>query len=155
MTLRDVLDRSRVTREHSVLATDIDTQVLQFARNSIYLESDLAVVPQPFQQRFFLRGSGSQVGRYRVKPELRDAVNFRQLNLVDPNWDINAPFDVIFCRNALIYFEHETQSRIVRRLVSHLKPRGYLMVGHSEHLHWMTDVLELVGTTIYRVREGV
>lgn len=155
MTLRDVMDSSRVTREHSIMATDIDTRVLDFGRAAIYLESDLQVVPQPFRQRFFLKGSGSQVGRYRVKPELRDIVVFRYLNLIDPSWDLNVRFDAIFCRNALIYFERETQDRIVRRLITYLKPRGYLMVGHSEQLHWMTDVLELMGTTIYQVKDGV
>ncbi len=155
MTLSDLLDRSSVSREFSVLATDIDTQVLHFGRASIYQEADLEPVPPPFRQRFFLRGSGSQAGRYRVKPQLREQVDFRQLNLIDPAWEVTGPFDAIFCRNALIYFEHETQNRILRRLISYLKPRGYLMVGHSEQLHWMTDVLELVGTTTYRVKDGV
>jgi chemotaxis protein methyltransferase CheR len=154
MTLRDVLDRSPANRDFNVLATDIDTQVLQFARSSIYSEGDLEPVPSAFHQRFFLRGSGSQAGRYRVKPELREQVNFRQLNLIDPNWDISGTFDAIFCRNALIYFEHETQNRILRRLIGFLKPRGHLIVGHSEHLHWMADVLEPVGTTAYRVKNG-
>jgi hypothetical protein len=86
--------------------------------------------------RFFLRGSGSQVGRYRIKPELREKIDFRRFNLIDPAWDVSAVFDVIFCRNALIYSEHETQNLILRRLIGHLKPRGYLIVGHSEQLHW-------------------
>jgi chemotaxis protein methyltransferase CheR len=81
-------------------------------------------------------------------------VEFRQLNLNDPSWDVSASFDAIFCRNALIYFEYETQNRILRRLISHLKPQGHLIVGHSEHLHWMTDVLETVGTTTYRLKPG-
>jgi len=154
MTLRDVLDRSSVNREFNILATDIDTQVLQHARSSIYAETDLEDVPPHFKQRFFLRGSGSQTGRYRVKPELRDQVDYRQLNLIDPAWDVNATFDAIFCRNALIYFEHDTQNRILRRLIGYLKPRGHLIVGHSEHLHWMTDILEPVGTTTYRAKNG-
>lgn len=154
MTVRDALDRSPAKCDFTVLATDIDTQVLEFARSSIYPESDLESVPLPFRQRFFLRGSAAQAGRYRVKPELRERIDFRHLNLIDPNWDVNQSFDVIFCRNALIYFEHETQNRILRRLIGHLKPHGHLIVGHSEHLHWMTDVLESVGTTTYRVKHG-
>jgi chemotaxis protein methyltransferase CheR len=154
MTLSNVLDSSNASREFSILATDIDTQVLDFGRASIYQEADLEPVPASFRQRFFLRGSGSQTGRYRIKPQLRDRVDFRPLNLIDPAWDVTGPFDAIFCRNALIYFEHETQNRILRRLISYLRPGGYLMVGHSEQLHWMTDVLELVGTTTYRVKDG-
>jgi chemotaxis protein methyltransferase CheR len=154
MTLRDVLDRASVNREFNILATDIDTQVLQHAQAAIYTEGDLESIPAHFKQRFFLRGSGSQAGRFRIKPELRDQVDHRQLNLIDPAWDVNATFDAIFCRNALIYFEHETQNRILRRLISYLKPRGYLIVGHSEHLHWMTDILEPVATTTYRVKHG-
>jgi chemotaxis protein methyltransferase CheR len=154
MTLRNVLDRSSAGRDFSVLATDIDTQVLESARSAIYLESDLEPVPPLFRQRFFLRGSGSQAGRFRVKPGLREHIDFRPLNLIDPAWDVNAAFDVIFCRNALIYFEHETQNRILRRLITYLKPHGHLFVGHSEHLHWMMDVLEPVGTTMYRVKHA-
>ena len=96
MTLRDLLDNARVTREHSVLATDIDTQVLQFGRASIYLESDLHVVPQPFRQRFFLKGSGSQAGRYRVKPRNSRYGRFPATKPDHPAWDVNAPFDIIF-----------------------------------------------------------
>ena len=154
MTIQDTLNRSSaIGRDFSILASDIDTQVLEAARSSIYTEADLEPVAVPFRQRFFLRGSGSQLGRYRIKPGLREQVEFRQLNLIDPAWDIRAGFDVIFCRNALIYFEHDTQDRILRRLIRCLKPRGYLIVGHSEQLHWMTDVVELVGTTTYRAKD--
>lgn len=155
MTLSEVLHKSRSNRTFSILATDIDTQVLEFGRAAIYTEPDIEPVPTPFRQRFFLRGSGSQLGRYRVKPTIRELIDFRQLNLIDPVWDVNARFDAIFCRNALIYFERQTQDQILRRLISYLKPRGYLMVGHSEQLHWLTDVLELVGTTTYRVKDGI
>lgn len=155
MTLRQCFNRSAGGPGFSVVATDIDTQVLQFARHAIYPESDFEHVPADLRQKFFLRGGGSQAGRYRVKTELRNLIDFRQLNLIDPCWDVSGRFDAIFCRNALIYFEHETQDRILRRLISYLKPGGHLFVGHSEHLHWMTDVLEIVGTTIYRLKPGV
>lgn len=154
MTLRNVFDRSASVRNVNIVASDIDTQVLEHATSAIYSEADLEPVPAPFKQRFFLRGSGSQTGRYRVKPEIRNLVDFRQVNFVDPHWNVTGTFDLIFCRNVIIYFEQATQDRILRRLVSYLKPSGHLIVGHSEHLHWMTDILEPIGTTIYQVKHG-
>lgn len=154
MTLRNVFDPSTTTRDITILASDIDTQVLGHATSAIYNEADLEPVPTPLRQRFFLRGSGSQSGRYRIKPEIRNLVDFRQLNFVDPAWPVTGMFDIIFCRNVVIYFEQATQDRILRRLVGYLKPGGHLIVGHSEHLHWMTDIVQPVGTTIYKVKHG-
>jgi chemotaxis protein methyltransferase CheR len=153
MTLRDLADRSTVKRDFSILASDIDTQVLKFASTSIYQDDEMEPVSPPFRQRFFLRGRGSQVGRYRVKPELRAKVDFRPQNLIDPIWNVTPGFDAVFCRNALIYFEHQTQNQILRHMIACLKPGGYLIVGHSEQLHWLADVLELVATTNYRVKD--
>ncbi len=154
MTLRDALYRISSKREIEIVATDIDTTILETARSSIYSEADLEPVPIPFRQRFFLRGRGSQVGRYRIKPEIRDLVHFERLNLVDAAWDLRGSFDVIFCRNALIYFERATQDRILRRMTGLLRPRSHLIVGHSEQLFWMSDLLEPIGTTTYRVKDG-
>ena len=150
MTLRGVFDRSSNGRHLTIVASDIDTQVLQHAKSAIYREADLEPVPVPLRKRFFLRGSGSQAGLYRIKPEIRDQIEFQQLNFVDPAWPVTGAFDVIFCRNVIIYFEQPMQDRILRRLVSYLKPGGHLIVGHAENLHWMTDILQSVGTTIYR-----
>jgi chemotaxis protein methyltransferase CheR len=154
MTLRSVLDRSPHGRPVTIVASDIDTQVLRHAQSAIYREADLDPVPVPFRQRFFLRGSGSQVGLYRLKPEIRNQIDFHQMNFVDPVWPISGAFDIIFCRNVRIYFEQPMQDRILRRLAGYLKPGGHLVVGHAEHLHWMTDILQPVGTTIYRLFKG-
>jgi chemotaxis protein methyltransferase CheR len=154
MTLRRVLDGSSHGRHVTIVASDIDTQVLHHAKSAIYREADLDPVPIPFRNRFFLRGSGSQTGLYRLKPEIREQIEFHQLNFVDPVWPITGAFDVIFCRNVMIYFEQPMQDRILRRLASYLKPGGHLIVGHAEHLHWMTDILQPVGTTIYRIKHS-
>ncbi len=154
MTLRNVLDASSSGRQVTIVASDIDTQVLQHAKSAIYREADLESVPIPFRNRFFLRGSGSQAGLYRLKPDIRDRIDFHHLNFIDPVWPVAGAFDTIFCRNVMIYFEQPMQDRILRRLISYLKPGGHLIVGHAEHLHWMTDILQPVGTTIYRMKHS-
>ena len=137
-----------------ILASDIDTQVLQEASEGLY-EADLLSDITPAHQSRYLRMEETKSGpKYRVSRELRDLITFRHKNLIAPNWGINTKFDFIFCRNVLIYFDHNTQDQILRKFISFLKPNGYLVVGHSEHLHWLNALIEPVGRTIYRVRSG-
>lgn len=133
-------------------ATDIDTSVLAHAQAGIYAEERLDTVPRHLIQKWFLRGKGDQKGFFRVSPDLQENVVFRQINLVQKPWAMkdSTRFDIIFCRNVLIYFSRETQAMLVSNLVERLHPGGYLLLGHSESLHTRSEALEGVGPTIYR-----
>jgi chemotaxis protein methyltransferase CheR len=115
-----------------VLATDIDTEVLNTARNGIYRAERTAGLPPERLRRHFLRGTGANDGLVSVRPELRSMVRFAQLNLQSPAWPAQEPYDVIFCRNVVIYFDREFQKKLLARLADLLVPGGLLMVGHSE-----------------------
>ncbi len=133
----------------SIIATDLDSDVLGKASAGIYTAERVSELEPALLKRWFLRGAGPHQGRVRVKPELQALLEFRQLNLIDSNWSVQPGFHVIFCRNVAIYFDKPTQARLFQRLVDHLVPGGYLMVGHSESLLAMSNLRSL-GQTIYQ-----
>lgn len=141
-----------VESPHRVIATDIDTKVLETARQAIYDAACLQGVAPDMQKRYFLRGKDSMRGSVKVKDQVCRLVEFGRLNLMDSSWPVKGPFDAIFFRNALIYFRQETQDTFVRRMARLLRPRGYLFLGHSEHIPWLHDVLEPLNKTTYRLR---
>ncbi len=149
MTLLEACGRtpSRV----SVLATDIDSKAIQQARRGVYTEDRVQSVPEPLLHRYFQRGRGSNAGLVRVKPVLRECVRFDTLNLVAPSWPIDQKFDAIFCRNTMIYFDKNTQTRILERFAPLLKRDGLLFAGHSENFTYLTKAFRLLGQTVYRV----
>ena len=104
-------------------------------------------------KRFFLRGKGHQEGMVRVRPEVRQLVTFKPLNLLAPSWSVGGPFDVIFCRNVMIYFDKPTQGKILSRFAPLLKPEGLLFAGHSENFMHVTDAFKLRGKTIYELEQ--
>ncbi len=132
-----------------IWASDIDTQVLEKATAGIYRQEELRTLSPQQLQKFFLRGTGPHSGLVRVRPELAAMVHFQQLNLLAPSWDVPAPFDAIFCRNIMIYFDKETQERILRRFVPMLKPGGLLFAGHSENFSQISREFYLRGQTVY------
>jgi len=134
-----------------ILATDIDENALARAREGVYEADAVRALPHARLARWFLRGRGANEGRVRVRGELRKVVCVRRLNLVG-DWPMRGPFDVVFCRNTLIYFGKDTQRRIVERFADLLGAGGWLYLGHSESLFKVTDRFELVGQTIYRCR---
>jgi chemotaxis protein methyltransferase CheR len=103
---------------------------------------------------FFQKGTGLQVGKAIVKAHLRAAVTFRVLNLLQQPWPMHGPFDVIFCRNVMIYFDQATRERLVSRFAEMLAPGGYLCIGHAESLHSVDAPIQPVGKTIYRKNGG-
>jgi len=133
-----------------VLATDIDTNVLATAQAGIYPEESVSRVDDGILRRYFLRGGERHAGQVRVKPEVQSMVNFRQLNLLDTSWPLGQPFDAIFCRNVMIYFDRPTQRRVLQKFQPLLKPHGRLFVGHSESLGYARDLFHLEGRTVYR-----
>jgi chemotaxis protein methyltransferase CheR len=132
-----------------LLATDIDTNVLQTAQAGVYGERDQSGLDEQRLRRWFLRGRGSQQGRICVKDELREPIDFRPLNLIG-DWPMKGPFDVIFCRNVVIYFDKATQRRLFTRMADLLADGGHLFIGHSETLFKVCDRFKLLGQTIYR-----
>ena len=130
-------------------ATDISTRVLGLAGQAIYDTERLRGVTDAMLRRYFQRGVGDRKGQFRVKEELRQRVHFQHLNLLQPDYPFHVPFDIIFCRNVMIYFDKPTQEDLVRRLADKLVPGGYLMVGHSESLSGIKHPLRLVQPAIY------
>jgi chemotaxis protein methyltransferase CheR len=133
----------------SILATDVDTNVLRKGEAGVYPAERVERVAPERVRRFFLRGSGSQEGQVRVRPELQRMVTFRRLNLLDAAWTVRGPLDAIFCRNVMIYFDKPTQAGILRRFAPLLHPDGLLFVGHSESLFHVADTFRLRGKTVY------
>lgn len=140
--------------QFEIVATDLDTAVLERARAGIYPEETIAPVPDDLVRRYFRRGTGANVGKVRVTDELRDLVTFEQLNFVRQPWPVQGPFDLILCRNVMIYFNLETQHRIVEGFAERLRPGGYLFIGHSETLNGMQHLFDPLRGTIYRRRSG-
>lgn len=132
-----------------VYASDIDTQVLEKARNGIYRKEALDALSPEQLQRFFLNGKGPQQGQVRIRPELGNLVHFFQLNLLSPDWKLSEKFDAIFCRNIMIYFDKSTQVAILRQMVRYLKPGGLLFAGHSENFSQISQDFWLRGKTVY------
>lgn len=137
-----------------ILATDIDTQVLARAEQGVYPAELLNPVPPELRRQFFQRGTGSNAGMMRVTRELRDLITFRRFNLIEQPWQIKGPFDFIFCRNVLIYFNRETVNTIVGSFAGRLAEAGYLFLGHSESLQSQMHLFEPLRGTIYRARGG-
>ncbi|MBO4122499.1 chemotaxis protein CheR [Cupriavidus gilardii] len=141
-------------RAATVLATDIDTQVLAKARTGVYSADQVARLSQERLKRFFLKGTGQRAGQVKVKPELASTIAFESLNLLAPDWGIRERFDAIFCRNVMIYFDKPTQGRILERFVPLLKPHGLLFAGHSENFSYVTRAFQLRGQTVYELAPG-
>ncbi len=135
----------------SIVATDIDTNVLETAAKGVYPIERIDKMAQDRVKRFFQRGRGERSGLVRVRPELQQLVTFKPLNLLAGNWPVSGPFDVIFCRNVMIYFDKPTQSRILTRFVPLMKPDGLLFAGHSENFMYATDAFKLRGKTVYEL----
>lgn len=130
-----------------ILATDIDTSVLEKGRAGLYPGAELEKIPMKLR-RFFTR---QENGEMQVSEPLRRVVSFKPLNLLEP-WPMKGPFDAIFCRNVVIYFDKPTQRTLFARYAQLLKPQGWLYIGHSENLFNVSDAFELTGRTIYRLR---
>jgi chemotaxis protein methyltransferase CheR len=144
-----VVDETLGTQPHvDIMASDIDTTVLATAQRAVY-DGDSRGLSTTRLQRHFLRGKGSNQGRIRVQPALAQRVTFRPHNLIDARWDLGELFDIVFCRNVMIYFDAPTQRRVLERLHGTLKPDGLLYVGHSENFTHARELFRLRGKTVY------
>lgn len=137
------------TRDVKILATDISMKMLEKARNSVYGEEVLRDVPPLLLQKYFTKiRTGSSI-IYKVKDNIRKMVQLGWLNLMDP-WPMKGPFNVIFCRNVMIYFDRPTQQRLINRLWELLEPGGHLFVGHSEGLSAVSHKFHYVRPAVYK-----
>jgi chemotaxis protein methyltransferase CheR len=136
--------------DFGILATDISTRALAHAAAGLYAEDRISTVPRHIARRHFLRGTGHNAGLVKVKPHLSEIIRFRRLNLMDDTFPIKSPLDLIFCRNVMIYFDRPTQERLIGKFSRYLKPGGYLFIGHSESLHWLSHNFRTVAPTIYQ-----
>ena len=132
----------------SILASDIDTKVLATASRAVYAADSRGLSEQRLKTHF-LRGKGANAGFIRVKPELAKMIDFRTHNLMAAQWSLGDPFDVVFCRNVMIYFDAPTQRRVLERIHRVMKPGSLLYVGHSENFSEARDLFHLRGKTIY------
>ncbi|MBB6342722.1 chemotaxis protein methyltransferase CheR [Pseudomonas fluvialis] len=137
-----------------IIASDIDTGVLQTAAQGIYPLNRIDQLSSARKKRFFLRGKGRQEGMVRVRDELRELIEFQQINLLDPRWPIEPGLDVIFCRNVMIYFDKPTQQHLLERMVKLLRSDGLFFAGHSESFVHATHLVRLIGRTVYRPSQG-
>lgn len=148
-----VLDDFTSTRRgfsYSVLASDLDTEVLEIARLGIY-PADLAEpVPAPLRRKYLMGSRDPARHEVRVVPDLRRAIAFARLNLMDDCYPVGAPMHLIFCRNVLIYFDKPTQHRVVAKLVETLAPGGFLFLGHSESIAGLDLPLVPVANTVFQ-----
>ena len=146
------LDTLGVRPNFSLVASDIDSKVLASAARGVYRLDGLKGIDAGRMQRFFLRGKGSNDGMVRVKPELAQLIEFLIVNLIRDDWPFKEPFVVVFCRNVLIYFDAQTQRRVLERIHKVLKPGGLLFVGHAENFSDSRDLFVLKGKTVYERR---
>jgi len=140
----------------TLLATDIDTNVLASAARGVYRLESAQACGDARLKRYFLRGKGNNDGMVRVRPELAQMIKFAQLNLLDKDWPLvrnfSAQLDAVFCRNVMIYFDRKTQREILARIVELLRPGGLLFVGHSENFTDCHNSVTLQGKTVYQRR---
>ena len=134
-----------------ILASDVDTNVLETARFGAYPLERIDQMPAEQVRKYFLRGAGARQGMVKIRPQLRDLITFRQINLLDSKWDVRGPLDAIFCRNVMIYFDKKTQYSILKRFAPALGRDGLLFAGHSESLQHAGDLFRLRGKTVYEL----
>lgn len=132
-----------------ILATDIDTRVLDTARRGVYRDESVRVMDESLLKRYFLRGTGDNAGYFRVKEDLGRLVTFRRLNLLDDVFPMKKKFNIIFCRNVVIYFDKDSQVKLFKQFYRYLEDDGYLFIGHSETLTSVSELFAFRGKSIY------
>ena len=143
-----VIDALGARADVHIVCSDIDTKVLATAQAGIYAAGSRGLGPEHLR-RHFMRGTGANEGLIRVRPELKRLVEFRTFNLMDECWALGGRFDIVFCRNVMIYFDAATQRQVLQRMHAVLKPQGLLVAGHSENFTESKDLFRLRGKTVY------
>ena len=150
MTLHEYFGSNYDRYDIKVLASDIDTNVLAHGRAGIYKEESVEPIQPNILRKYFLKGTGDKEGLYKVKDILQKNLFFRQLNFKDEDFDIHTQFDLIFCRNVIIYFDKEFQKELFNKFHRYLKEDGLVFIGHSETLFGVSDKFKYVSSNIYK-----
>jgi chemotaxis protein methyltransferase CheR len=132
-----------------VLATDISTRILEKAREAVYPIEKSKDIPEEHLRAYMLKGRGEHKGVMKVSPELHRVVRFARVNLHADSYPLQGFFDLIFCRNVLIYFDQKSKEKVINGIVRHLSTSGLLFVGHSEHLAGISPRLRTVAPTVH------
>ncbi|ASJ20144.1 CheR family methyltransferase [Brachyspira hampsonii] len=150
MTLHEYFGANYDKYDIKVLASDIDTNVLAHGRAGIYKDESVDPIQDNILRKYFLKGTGDKEGLYKVKDILKKNLFFRQLNFKDEDFDIHTQFDLIFCRNVIIYFDKEFQKELFNKFHRYLKDDGLVFIGHSETLFGVSDKFKYVSSNIYK-----
>lgn len=148
MVISDFMEKNK-SMDYSILGTDISTRILQKAFDAIYTEERAANIPLEIKRKYFLKSKDRQKPTVRLIPEIRKKAYYQRLNFMDDSYNIHDTFDIIFCRNVLIYFDRETQQNVINRLCTHLKTGGYFFLGHSESITGMKVPLVQLKPTVF------
>lgn len=149
ITLHEAMESQLRNWDVKILATDLDTNVVQKGKDGTYDQERVNGIADSRLRKWFLKGRSNNSGKVSVSDRVRNLITFKQLNLLH-EWPMKGPFDIIFCRNVVIYFSKDTQRELFNRYADLLANDGYLFIGHSESLHKITDRFKLIGKTIYR-----
>jgi chemotaxis protein methyltransferase CheR len=136
-------------RSINILATDISTRALEIARAGVWPSARSTEIPGVYLKRFMLRGTGLQEGKMKAGQVIRSVIRFHRVNLSDNAYPATGPFDLILCRNVLIYFDRESKARAIDRLLDCLAPDGYFLLGHAEGIHGLTDRVRNIAPAVY------
>lgn len=150
MTLHDYFGERFNHYDIKILASDIDTNVLSHACAGIYKEETVEAIQTNTLKKYFLKGTGNNAGLYKVKNILQKCISFRQLNFKDEDFDIHTKFDLIFCRNVIIYFDKEFQKELFNKFYRYMKEDSYVFIGHSETLFGISDLFKYISSNIYK-----
>ena len=149
MTIQE-FKRDHPGLDYSVLGTDISTDILRRAVDAIYKEEKTQIVPLELKKKYLLKSKDRTKKLVRMVPELRKKAVFKRLNFMDSYYDMKEVYDVIFCRNVLIYFNREIQENVIRKLIMNLRKGGYFFIGHSESIMGMDVPLQQIRPTIFK-----
>jgi chemotaxis protein methyltransferase CheR len=149
MVLDDFAERTGGP-DYGILATDLDTEVLAAARAGIYAADLVDPVPAAMRRKYVMTSNDPRRREVRMVPRLRSAIGFARLNLMDSHYPVGDPMHLVFCRNVLIYFDKQTQKKVVSQLYDCMAPGGYLFLGHSESITGLGLPLEQVANTVFR-----
>jgi chemotaxis protein methyltransferase CheR len=141
---------SRTRFQYKILGTDISETVLRIAQTGIYTDHQAEKIPSPMKMRYCMRSKNSEQKTIRFKPEIREKIMFRKMNLMDEIYPLKKQYHIVFCRNVFIYFDRPTQKKVLERIYSHMAPGAYLFMGHSENIGSVDLPLRSVASAVYK-----
>jgi chemotaxis protein methyltransferase CheR len=144
-----VLDAIGGNADVRILATDISTRILEKAQLCMYESEKVSQIPADLKEKYFEKPNSNNNGLYKAKPIMRNMIVFKRLNLSETPFPMQGPMDVVFCRNVMIYFDHNTRQRLLNEILRLLKPNGYLFVGHAESLIGLANGFRTIRPSIY------